>query len=180
MKTIFFNQFDDHIREIFHEEFNLLKRANFTLKDSQTIFPIIESRIGWTKSKTLLEFLYSLLFSYGFITCNPEEFESHFFGSDLIRTKIFWKTTTVRLVLLFEFLLDENLIPLCNTPHILLLEHFNFKNCDNPKIKDSLRNSLSNAHSKDKMVKGKYIMENIFNQLRKKIEEEENNLKANK
>ena len=184
MESIFLNELKNLIRQEARDEvrLQLLKQSKSNSEDlsDNNNSPIIESRVGWIKSIMLLEFLHSLLISYGFITCNFKEFQSHFFGSEIIRTKIFWQTTTVRLVILFEFLLNEKLIPLCNTPHILLLEHFNFKNCDNPKIKDSLRNSLSNAHSKDKMVKGKYIMDDIINKVKKKIEEEENNLIANK
>ncbi len=178
METNFFTQFNDYIRKIVQEEIYLLNSTITKIKDTKLSSGVLEnknnltsiqSKIGWLESLELLEFFHSLLYSYGFIVCDFEQFSYHFFGSKEVSIKILWKTSKVRLVLLFDLLYTYRFIPKCNHPHNLLKEHFTFKNSESSNINETLRSSLCNARNANNKNKSSYIIEEIIEKLVNKI-----------
>jgi hypothetical protein len=119
-------------------------------------------RIGWIQGENILSLLHSILYSYGYISCDYPTFKSHFIGLKYPTECLLWHAETVKLVYLFYRLVEEGFIPIHGYPHSLLQSHFKDKKGHCLK-NGSLRSSLNNAKN-NKRIK---IIEAIIQQLLK-------------
>ncbi len=113
MKQNLSQQLENIIRLIARNEVNLILMKAISI-----------SKIGWLKSEISLKLFFTLLIRNKLIACEWHFFKSHFTDNDIINGNIVWKSNLNELVILFQYLRDNNIIPTVPNHHQLLQEHF--------------------------------------------------------
>ena len=116
-------------------------------------------KIGWLKGETTLKVFWNSLLKHKFIDCDFDIFKTHFDGTNQPESKLIWQANINELAYLFARLREQEIIPLCKYPFLLLQKNFIDK-YEKPIKANSLRTLLDKGIRNDTRIE---IIENIIN-----------------